>query len=663
MARKLHKFVNEVSWRNHLPSWRKLKKDAQKLGKELGDAPTASMVKASRRQEKELIASRTKLADKLRREDAKIREQNKRQAARDSKAGFQSSIAGLTETSGLKASQTVFAEKMRQEDALAKKKLRNQESFEKKQREVIRRFVSSNRELREMSGVQKKILIDKLRDAKTVESLLALEKRLKHEITDRNRRERTRTRELQKQQGISKNLAANLAGVYAVAASSHAVVQTGLTFESLERSMLVTSGSAVKAKENFKFVREEALRLGLDIQNLTSAYVQFQAAAGNKLSQADLRQVFVGISEASTALGLSQEKQQRVFTAATQIISKGRVQSEELVGQLSESLGISTRAMTSAAVEIGKISRNLTPAEQEQQLRKLMERGEILAHEIMPQFGKELSKIANANDQLAWSLRTGLQPQLSIAQTNIKEITNSFFSGLKPALMAITKSFNLLAGEGKGLAKVIGTGLGSAIKAASFPFAMLGALCIDLYNAFKDLTGATDEGITKFATFGAKVLGLSFGLAKLIKGFKMLWNIGSKAVGFFTGGSQAASSMAKGVGGINTGLRGTLSLFSRLNVYLTGLLAVWEARPGGSMSFTSLFGDSKTAKWWDTPVLEHLRRTGKEITSNQQKVDVNIHVRSDIDSSGSIIPVVRTEIDNAEEQRMIGFYQNLSASN
>ncbi|TOA24634.1 hypothetical protein, partial [Vibrio parahaemolyticus] len=129
---------------------------------------------------------------------------------------------------------------------------------------------------------------------------------------------------------------------------------------------------------------------------------------------------------------------------------------------------------------------------------------------------------------------------------NVLELGNEFFKGLKPALMAITKSFNLLAGEGKGLAKVIGTGLGSAIKAASFPFAMLGALCIDLYNAFKDLTGATDEGITKFATVGAKVLGLSFGLAKLIKGFKMLWNIGSKAVGFFTGGSQAASSMAKG---------------------------------------------------------------------------------------------------------------------
>ncbi|MDG2820310.1 hypothetical protein P7M18_25790, partial [Vibrio parahaemolyticus] len=96
------------------------------------------------------------------------------------------------------------------------------------------------------------------------QSLLHLEKKLKSQITDRNRRERTRTRELQKQQGISKNLAANLAGVYAAAASGSAVVQTGLTFESLERSMLVTSGSAEKAADTFAFVRQTALELGQD---------------------------------------------------------------------------------------------------------------------------------------------------------------------------------------------------------------------------------------------------------------------------------------------------------------------------------------------------------------------------------------------------------------
>ncbi|MCE3221743.1 tape measure protein [Vibrio diabolicus] len=614
MARTLHKFVNTVGWRLDRQSWNSVLKQSKQLAKQLERANPQTILNPD--------GTSGTTSNRRRRQpehDAHARQYRKLNA--------------------------------------------EQKKFEQTQRTVLKRFVLSNAAIRDLDVSEKKVLLTKLKQAKTVEELLHLEKKLKSQITDRNRRERTRTRELQKQQGISKNLAANLAGVYAAAASGNAIVQTGLTFESLERSMLVTSGSAEKAADNFAFVRQTALELGQDINTLTRAYVNFQAAAGNKMSEKDLRGLFKGLAEYNTALGVTQEAQQRSIIAIQQIAGKGTLYAEEIYGQLAESSAGSVQQMINAAVALGKIDKNLSEVDKERAFRKLMKDGKLLASEILPEFGRQLSIAANRNDQLAWSLRTGLGPQLSIAKNNVLELGNEFFKGLKPALMAITKSFNLLAGEGKGLAKVLGSGIGSALKAISFPFVMLGALLIDAYNGFKDLTGATDEGITKFATFGAKVLGLSFGLTKLIKGFKMLWNIGSKVVGFFTGGSKAASTMAKGVGGINTGLRGTLSLFSRLNVYLTGLLAVWEARPGGSMSFTSLFGDSKTAKWWDTPVLEHLRRTGKEITSNQQKVDVNIHVQSDIDSSGNIIPVVRTEIDNAEEQRMIGFYQNLSASN
>ncbi len=614
MARTLHKFVNTVGWRLDRQSWKSVLKQSRQLAKQLERANPQTILNPD--------GTSGTTSNRRRRQhehDAHARQYRKLNA--------------------------------------------EQKKFEQTQRTVLKRFVLSNAAIRDLDVSEKKVLLTKLKQAKTVEELLHLEKKLKSQITDRNRRERTRTRELQKQQGISKNLAANLAGVYAAAASGSAVVQTGLTFESLERSMLVTSGSAEKAADNFAFVRQTALELGQDINTLTRAYVNFQAAAGNKMSEKDLRGLFKGLAEYNTALGVTQEAQQRSIVSIQQVASKGTLYAEEIYGQLAENSVGAVQQMINAAVALGKIDKNLSEVDKERAFRKLMKDGKLLASEILPEFGRQLSIAANRNDQLAWSLKTGLGPQLSIAKNNVLELGNEFFKGLKPALMAITKSFNLLAGEGKGLAKVLGSGIGSALKAISFPFVMLGALLIDAYNGFKDLTGATDEGITKFATFGAKVLGLSFGLTKLIKGFKMLWNIGSKVVGFFTGGSKAASTMAKGVGGINAGLRGSLSLFSRLNVYLTALLAVFEARPGGSMSFTSLFGDSKTAKWWDTPVLEHLRRTGKEITSNQQKVDVNIHVRSDIDSSGSIIPVVRTEIDNAEEQRMIGFYQNLSASN
>ncbi|EMK3507878.1 tape measure protein [Vibrio parahaemolyticus] len=612
MARKLHKFVNEIGWRLDRQSWNSVLKQSKQLVKQLERANPQTILNP----------------------DVGGTSSNRRR-------------------------------RQPEHDAHAKayrKRNEEQKRFLAKQKQVLKNFVLSNQAVRDLDVTEKKRLLTLLKSAKTTEELLHLERKLKAQVTDRNRKERNRTRELQRQQGISKNLAANLAGAYAGVMSGHAVVQTGLTFESLERSMLVTSGSAEKAADNFKFVRETALELGQDINTLTRAYVNFQASAGNKMSEKDLRGLFKGLTEYNTALGVTQEAQQRSIIAVQQIASKGVLYSEEVYGQLAESSVGGVKNLINAAVALGKIDKNLSEVDKERAFRKLMKDGKLLASEILPEFGRQLSIAANRNDQLAWSLKTGLGPQLSIAKNNVLELGNEFFKGLKPALMAITKSFNLLAGEGKGLAGVVGTGLGSAIKAVTLPFALLGAILIDVYNGFKDLTGVTDEGITKFATFGAKVLGVSWGITKLIRGFKLLWNIGSKVVGFFTGGNRAASSMAKGITSVNTGLRGTLGLFTRLNPYIASLMAIWESRPGGSMSFTSLFGDSETAKWWDTPVLEHLRRTGKEITSNQHKVDVNLHVRSDIDGSGNILPIIRTEIDQAENDRMVTFYSNLSPS-
>ncbi|MDG2589901.1 hypothetical protein P7M45_23465, partial [Vibrio parahaemolyticus] len=66
----------------------------------------------------------------------------------------------------------------------------------------MKRFSQSTSAIREMSGAEKKVLLNKLRQAKTTEELLHLEKKLKNQISDRNRRERTRTRELAKQAAL-----------------------------------------------------------------------------------------------------------------------------------------------------------------------------------------------------------------------------------------------------------------------------------------------------------------------------------------------------------------------------------------------------------------------------------------------------------------------------
>ncbi|MEF1312390.1 hypothetical protein QTO01_20265 [Vibrio mytili] len=120
--------------------------------------------------------------------------------------------------------------------------------------------------------------------------------------------------------------------------------------------------------------------------------------------------------------------------------------------------------------------------------------------------------------------------------------------------------------------------------------------------------------------------------------------------------------MSKGVSGLNAGLRGTVGLFGRLFPLVTGLLTVWDARQGGSMSATSLFGENSVTKWLDKPISEHLRNTTNTIKNNQQKVDVNLNIVSDVNHNGNIVNTIRSEIDNDRENQMINFYQNLSPS-
>uniref|UniRef100_A0AB39AJ86 Tail length tape measure protein n=1 Tax=Vibrio phage P018-4 TaxID=3229728 RepID=A0AB39AJ86_9CAUD len=351
MARKLYSFTNTVKFKLDLPSWRKLKKDSQKLGKELGDAPTASMVKASRRQEKELIASRTKLADKLRREDAKIREQNKRQAAKDSKAGFQSSIAGLTETSGLKASQTVFAEKMRQEDALAKKqqagmdshvklmRKRNmeQEKFTNEQERVIKYFTISNREIRQMGKLKRDEYINELKQTKNREELLFTVRKIKTEVKDRAREEKRLTKEMNKQTLAQRRLAASteqmvgaLASVYTGVAAVGAVVDAGIQFEKFEKTFLAVSDGAEQAADHIAFVREQANRMGTDVIESGLSYSRMLAAVGNKVPLEQVRDAFLAIGESATVLGLSQDDTAGAMRAMTQAMGKQKFQAEEL---------------------------------------------------------------------------------------------------------------------------------------------------------------------------------------------------------------------------------------------------------------------------------------------------------------------------------------------
>jgi tape measure domain-containing protein len=117
------------------------------------------------------------------------------------------------------------------------------------------------------------------------------------------------------------------------------IFQAGVQVQSLQRAYSALTGSTEGAAQEFRFLREEAARLGLNFYDLAGSYKGYLAAARETtISTEDSRKAFVGFNEATVALGLSGESASRVMSALTQMMGKGKVQMEELRGQMGEHL-------------------------------------------------------------------------------------------------------------------------------------------------------------------------------------------------------------------------------------------------------------------------------------------------------------------------------------
>lgn len=159
------------------------------------------------------------------------------------------------------------------------------------------------------------------------------------------------------------------------------VTRTAIEFDGLQLAMKAVKGSGEAAAEELAFVRSEADRLGLNLVVSTRQFVALSAAAkGTALEGQGVRDIFTAISEASTVLGLSQQQLEGALLAVQQMISKGKVSSEELRQQLGERL---FGAMQIAARAIGLTTDSM---------EELLERGMLPADKFLPAFARQLRK-------------------------------------------------------------------------------------------------------------------------------------------------------------------------------------------------------------------------------------------------------------------------------
>jgi phage tail tape-measure protein len=106
----------------------------------------------------------------------------------------------------------------------------------------------------------------------------------------------------------------------------------------MNSAMLAATGTAQLAGNEIEFLDQMTSRLGLSLLDTSDAYTKFLFASKGKLDQSETRELFEGLSELGTTLGVSKERMKLSMNAITQMINKGKISSEELRLQLAESL-------------------------------------------------------------------------------------------------------------------------------------------------------------------------------------------------------------------------------------------------------------------------------------------------------------------------------------
>lgn len=190
------------------------------------------------------------------------------------------------------------------------------------------------------------------------------------------------------------------------------------------------SGDSAQFDKNLQFLRETSERLGLDFLTTGNAFKQWQGSARfSNLTADESRRIFESVANAAGKMKLSNDQLNGTFVALSQMMSKGNVQAEELRGQLGERL---PGAFSLAAKAMGVTER---------ELNKMLEKGEVLAMDLLPKLATELDNTFG-NDK---------SKQIQSMQAEVTRLSNEWNN-----LFESKRATEFFTSVSKGLATMLG---------------------------------------------------------------------------------------------------------------------------------------------------------------------------------------------------------------
>ena len=184
------------------------------------------------------------------------------------------------------------------------------------------------------------------------------------------------------------------------------ILDAQIELQRLEQSYKSVFGESAAAQ--LRAVYEQTDRVGLNFFKTAEAAKSFFAAGQGTTLTTELDDIFKAVTNAGAALQLSTEQVNGTFIALGQMISKGKVQAEELRGQLGERL---PGAFQMAAKAMG-----MTTAE----LDKFMADGKLTAEDLLPKLAKVLQEVYAKSAENAANTAQGAINRMSTEWTLFK---------------------------------------------------------------------------------------------------------------------------------------------------------------------------------------------------------------------------------------------------
>lgn len=230
------------------------------------------------------------------------------------------------------------------------------------------------------------------------------------------------------------------------------VMEVGLKKEASQRAAQFVLGDE-GAKRATEFVKSLADSTGVDRIETLSSFAKFSAGAGD-MNTDQKESLFSNVIGTSRLMGLNTEEINGILKAFEQMASKGKIQAEELRGQLGDRMA--------GAFQLFARSLGMTTEE----LDKAMKDGKVLSKDVLPKVSAEMGRMIDKAG--------GWEKIINSTQTQLGRLSNSWnnnlalmFDGSQEGLTDFTRSLTNLLGSLGGTSKSLGESLGDLMKSMS----------------------------------------------------------------------------------------------------------------------------------------------------------------------------------------------------